>query len=471
MVLIAPSLSAARALSAAATLIAAVAYAVAPAATAAAPSDNGHFLFPRDGNLVKIPLICGNGSSQPHASIRNRIDSVSNLKSSLQSAAVTGGGSTQTIEVYPNIITEFRGAISIGTPAQSFRVLFDTGSYDLWVISSKCTSSVCTSSPNVYTASKSSTYSNPNQASSTSTYADEATTYQTSSSGANDVDGIVGMSLPVSASAVGHSVNTPLFDVMVSKSIVSTPMFSYYLAVGETTGEVVFGGYDTSLFANSSESLSWFPIDTSDYVNLLGEWALPLTSITVGSSFTYTGTSATNNPSIVIMDTGTSLGLLPQTVVDQLAKAFSSAKKTAIGTGTYDYLYLVDCTAQSSTTAPNFQINMGNGGSLYLTPAEYIVNDGTECFIGFQVNPPTGTVLPTNTVLLGNTFLKRYYSVFDYSKKQIGFALAKGRSGSTGVTGSATTAKTSKGYRQAGRWVESAAAAAAAGVAGAVLFL
>ncbi|KAI9342443.1 aspartic peptidase domain-containing protein [Zopfochytrium polystomum] len=367
------------------------------------------------------------------------------FESTRLASASSGSVSSAPLSAFPSQ-TEFRGTISLGTPSQEFRIIFDTGSHDTWIVSKDCSDEFCTATnTKSFDPAASSTYQNPNTAAPQIQYGDgttvngilaletitlispsfvannfiftQATSVKTSVS-VGEYDGLVGMSLPIGT----NDPSPPLMSAILQSGSVSTTgaLFGYYIAQGELTGTVTVGGIDKTLQADPASFPVWFDLDKSANMVQSGSWALPLSSLIVGNK--PFAISSGGSAASVFFDTGMALGTLPQAVYDSLAAAFPSSKKMATGSGSVDYLWQVDCATAQNASSPALVIAVtGTGYQIPLYPAEYVIDLGSStCVIGFQVSA-------SNLVFMGNTFFKRYYTVFDYGQRKIGFVLAKGR--------------------------------------------
>ncbi|CAI5777608.1 gastricsingastricsin-like [Podarcis lilfordi] len=316
----------------------------------------------------------------------------------------------------------YYGEISIGTPPQNFLVLFDTGSSNLWVPSVYCNSQACTGHSR-FNPSQSSTYSTNGQTFSlqygsgnldgffgfdTMRLQNIVVTKQEfglseNEPGSNFVyaqfDGILGMAYP--SLAVGGA--TTALEGMLQQNLLSQPIFSFYLSSQPSSqygGEVVFGGVDTRLY---SGEIYWAPVTQELY------WQIGIQEFSIGGR----ATGWCSQGCQAIVDTGTSLLTVPQQYIASFAQAVG-AQQNQYGE------YAVACSNVQNLPTISFNIN---GVSFPLPPSAYILNNNGYCTVGIEP-----TYLPSQNGqplwILGDVFLRKYYSVYDMGNNRIGFAAA-----------------------------------------------
>ncbi|KDQ54107.1 hypothetical protein JAAARDRAFT_209569 [Jaapia argillacea MUCL 33604] len=310
---------------------------------------------------------------------------------------------------------EWAGTISIGTPAQSFVIDFDTGSADLWVPSSSCTSSNC-SGKHKYKASSSSTsvkksgtfsieYGDGSTCSGpiytdvvsvagvsvTGQYFSAVTTLSSDFAG-DPADGILGMAYP----AISNLGEPPYFNTAYSQSKVTGDLFGFKLA--SSGSELYLGGTDTSLYSGSIE---YHSIDTST-----GFWQ------PTGAKALVNGATAVSGFETVI-DSGTTIMYGPPSAVQTF---YSKVPGSALYDSTNGY-YSYPC-----SSPPTVAFSWG-GKSWTVSSANFNLgqtSSGSSQCVGALAGQDLG--LGSNVWLLGDSFMKNVYTVFSFAQNAVGFA-------------------------------------------------
>ncbi|KAG2135856.1 acid protease [Suillus clintonianus] len=352
--------------------------------------------------------------------------------------------------------SSYSGIVSIGTPPQSFDLILDTGSSDLWVATSSCTScdtltSCTTCSENQFTTSKSSTFQTSGTAlqinygsgsvqGATSqdtvtfggfTIAQQellAVTATTSGLLGGVLSGIMGLGF----NTISALSTTPFWQALYNAGQLSEPLFSFYLAryIDQSAtstapgGTLTLGGTNSSLYQGSIEYLSL--TGTPSY------WLLDVASLSVQGKSITVGSSN----SLAAIDTGTTLIAAPTTIT---ANIWSQVSGSIALTGAYAGLYAFPCTTDVTVTmsfgGTTWSINPldMNLGSL---PSSVTGTTTQMCAGGiFDIGTSVGSGAGVPTWIVGDTFLKNVYSVFRANPAAVGFAqLASGLSTSTGTS-------------------------------------
>jgi len=327
--------------------------------------------------------------------------------------------------------SEYLCPVSIGTPAQTLSLDFDTGSSDLWVWSTELPSSIQSQGTGhtIFNPSKSSTFKNQSGSSWQISYGDSSSASGTVGTDnvtiggltiknqavelANKMsqqftegagDGLLGLAWGSINTVTPTPVQTPVENMITQDDIPQdAELFTAYLgswrdASDPDQGEsfYTFGYVDQDVV--SGQQISWAPVDNSQ-----GFWMFDSASSTVnGQTISQSGNTA-------IADTGTTLALVSDAVCEKIYAAIPGA--------TYDqsqqgYVFPNNVTADQLPV-----VTFAVGGTQFAVQKEDLG------FADAGNNMVYGGIQSRGSMtfdILGDTFLKSIYAIFDQGNTRFG---------------------------------------------------
>ncbi|OZJ02908.1 hypothetical protein BZG36_04933 [Bifiguratus adelaidae] len=316
---------------------------------------------------------------------------------------------------------QYFGEIELGTPGQTFSVVFDTGSSNLWVPSTHCSSIACFLHRR-YDSNQSSTFKKNGT--------EFAIQYGTGSlEGIISNDALRVGDVVIDHQDFGESTKEPGFTFalgrfdgifglgynrisvkgvippfynMVDEKLLDEQVFGVWLGDASDGssqgGEIVFGGIDESRFKGD---LHFAPVQRKGY------WEVKLENAKFGDEY------LDLDPVGAAIDTGSSLFAIPTDLADLLNRELGAEKNFA-------GQYVLDCDKVASL--PQFCLTF-NGKDFCMDPQDYILNVQNQCisgFMGMDIPEPAGPLW-----IVGDVFLRKFYTVYDLGKDRVGFAEAK----------------------------------------------
>lgn len=314
------------------------------------------------------------------------------------------------------------GEISVGTPAQKFSVVYDTGSGNLLIPGESCTDPACKSHAQ-FQSDKSSTMKETNCDGSevhgrstdeiTITFGTghmtgkcmsdnicmgnlcavgqfvSSTEESSSPFSSFSFDGVLGLALD----SMAQSPDFSLVSRMVRNNLLAEPVFSVFLSDANTeTSEITFGQVKHEHMASE---LFWVPVFRAS-----GYWEVQIEDITLDEQ-----RQKVCQDCHVAVDTGTSQLAGPSDIIDQLESLLSVNQ---------------DCSNYHDLKKLGFIIG---SHILYLDPKDYVDKAGSSCHVSLMsldVPPPKGPLF-----VFGIPFLQKFFTVYDHANGRVGFAIAK----------------------------------------------
>uniref|UniRef100_A0A8D0VAP4 Peptidase A1 domain-containing protein n=1 Tax=Sus scrofa TaxID=9823 RepID=A0A8D0VAP4_PIG len=346
-------------------------------------------------NLREKGLLKNFLKEHPFTMIQNRLN---------QKPAPQGKVSRQPLRNYFDMA--YVGNISIGTPPQQFSVIFDTGSSDLWVPSIYCQSRAC-NTHRVFDPFKSTTFRYSGvpieleyasgmmsgylgydtvRISNLIIMGQEFGYSQWEENEAFDhamFDGMLGLGYP----GLAIEDTTPVFDNLRKRGLIAQPVFAFYLKKESRQGStnMIPGPY---LFF---------------FVCFFGFFLITWRGYVVACK---SGCQA-------VIDTGSSLLIGPTKEVINIQKLINAKP--------FQEEFLIQCSTMN--TLPDFIFTINN--VQYPVPARAYIQKGSStgrCYSNFSGG--TEDLSDKEFWILGDVFLRLYFTVFDRGQDRIGLAPA-----------------------------------------------
>lgn len=340
---------------------------------------------------------------------------------------------------------------SVGTPAQDLTLQLDTGSSDIWVPYSQA--SVCqgTSGSDSCTfgsfdPDSSRTFVDVGKGEFSIQYVDGSHSkgdYFTDAfqiAGANISNVTMGLGIntdiPYGLVGVGYALNEAIVFgensqsaaypnlpvVMKQEGLINSNAYSLWLNdLDSSTGNILFGGIDTKKYQGDLTRISIYKDpQTEEFTSFI----VALTSLTAKSGTGNDTLTSTSFPIPVVLDSGTTLSYLPTDLAEQVWQETGAIYNADLG------LAVIPCSMQNSKGTFTFgfagpdgpQITLGmdelvldltSGAAPQFSSGRYKGQDA--CEFGIQN-------FSSDPFLLGDTFLRSAYVVYDLENNEIAIA-------------------------------------------------
>ena len=245
--------------------------------------------------------------------------------------------------------------------------------------------------------------------------------------------GLMGIGYDTNEASTDSSTETTPFqypsiiDTMVSQGLISSKAYSLYLDDLEaSTGSIIFGGLDSDKFHGNLLELPIIPTTLSNGTKAYSAFSVDMTGFSLtGQQGNTTSFTTSAFQASAILDSGTTLTYVPDTLANNLYNLLNAYQD---GNGNV----YVDCNLRTSSPKMTFNFEFGGAKGVNISVAvSEMIFDLTGIFSTGGYTTPGVSFTPCalgiagsggSDNILGDTFLRSAYVVYDLKNNLVAIA-------------------------------------------------